>query len=703
MASIAKLVVSLGANISDFQTDMQRAGRISKTQLRQMERQSKRLNAEWNRNFKMAGLAVAGGLALATKAAIDFEKSMAEVSTLLDDTSGLKKTSDAVKKLSVQFGQAPVDTAKALYQIISAGASDAATQMELLTVSNKLAVGGVTDVATAADGLTTVLNAYAGSGLDAQSASDILFTTMRQGKTTIGELSQAIGQVATIAGQTGVGFDELGAAIGTLTKSGIQTTEAVSGIRGVLTAVLKQSDQSIKMAEELGVAFNVTALEAKGLAGFLGDIAATGATSEQLAKLFGRVEGLNAVMSLGANNAKEFTSQLEGMATSAGATETAVGRMMETTAFKAAQATAAFKVLGIEIGERFLSSVSGAATLVVKHIDAIATAIEALVVLVTVRVGVAVTASFLSMATAAGGLATAMAFLGGPVGAALLALTAIGLFIKNELIKTVETLSDEYMELVSSIDATTAAWIRQAGAEDIAKRQTELRQQAIAVDIELIAVREKIAKQNAAFLATGDAQFKVSKKLREEEERLTKAYNDALAALNRMNLRIKNGVTTTADFAKIVAAANIRVRDMRKKTDELWKSIFKLDTVMQGADKRIKTIRDSVAASARAMEETRRETEEYERALQSLLDTLFPVEAAGRQLGENLAILTQEYEAGRISVDRYEAAVRRATDAFSGIQTEAQKTDTSGHNTKNHPEHSAGHCRHQPGRTGRRD
>ena len=112
MASIAKLVVSLGANISDFQTDMQRAGRISDRQLKSMARQSKRLNAEWNRNFKMAGLAVVGGLALATKAAIDFEKSMAEVSTLMEDTSGLQKMSNAVKKLSVEFGQAPVDTAK---------------------------------------------------------------------------------------------------------------------------------------------------------------------------------------------------------------------------------------------------------------------------------------------------------------------------------------------------------------------------------------------------------------------------------------------------------------------------------------------------------------------------------------------------------------------------------------------------------------
>ena len=130
-----------------------------------MERDAKQLNDKWNRNFKLAGLAVVSGLATATKAAINFEKVMAEVSTLMDDTSGLDKMSKSVRKLSIEFGQSPVSTAKALYQIISAGASDAATQMKQLTVANKLAVGGVTDVATAADGLTTVLNAYAGSGI----------------------------------------------------------------------------------------------------------------------------------------------------------------------------------------------------------------------------------------------------------------------------------------------------------------------------------------------------------------------------------------------------------------------------------------------------------------------------------------------------------------------------------------------------------
>ena len=476
--SIAKLVVSLGANVSDFETNMKRASSMSKRELYKMEQQSKKLNATWNRNFKLAGAAVAAGLILATKSALEFDKAMAEVSTLLDgsSTESMAKLGKSVKDLSVQFAQSPIDQARALYQVISAGASDSATQMEQLTIANKLAVGGVTDVATAADGLTTVINAYAGSGLTAEQISDSLFTTMKNGKTTIGELSASIGSVATIAAQVGVGFNELGAAIGTITKSGIATSEAMSSVRSVLSAVLKQSADTQKAAKELGIEFNVSALKAKGLAGVMADIANSGATEEQLQKLVGRVEGLSAVMSLGANNAQEFTAQLKAQAEAAGATDEATRKVMESASFRAEQAAAAFAVLRIEIGEKFLSAVSGLATGFVTHFDTITNAIEAFILLISIRATVAVAASFLAMAGNVTLLATAMAFLGGPVGIAALALGGLVLIFR-EMNNETDPLKDSLDELKESVEGVTKEWIKQAAATELIAKQTELRKQ----------------------------------------------------------------------------------------------------------------------------------------------------------------------------------------------------------------------------------
>lgn len=346
--TLASLVVRVGADIKGFTSDINRATALSR-------RQSKQMVA----SFKRVGVGVAAGLAVAINEAVKFEKAMAEVSTLLEDTSGIDNLTDSVRELSMQYGQAPTDQAKALYQIISAGASNAADQMALLDAANRLAIGGVTDVATAADGLTTVLNAYGMEAEQAGHVSDLLFVGMKQGKTTIEEMSTSIGAVATIAAQTGVPLNELIAATATLTKSGIATSEAMSGIKGVLSAVMKQSPQAVRMADELGVGFNIAAIESEGFAGWLEKVQiATGGSAEKLAKLFGRVEGLTAVMSLGADGASEYKNILEETANAAGATDEAYAKMAETVSNQLGQLKATATVLAGVLGEALLPTLN---------------------------------------------------------------------------------------------------------------------------------------------------------------------------------------------------------------------------------------------------------------------------------------------------------------------------------------------------------
>ena len=143
--------------------------------------------------------------AAATKAAheaLAFTTAVAELSTLLPvGSKEVGKMADAAKDLARQFGDAPLNQTKAFYQIISAGAADAAEATNILTTANKLAIGGVTDVTTAADGLTSVLNAYGLEAKDSTRVSDAMFVAMRAGKTTIAELANNVGSVAPLAAQ----------------------------------------------------------------------------------------------------------------------------------------------------------------------------------------------------------------------------------------------------------------------------------------------------------------------------------------------------------------------------------------------------------------------------------------------------------------------------------------------------------------------
>lgn len=302
-----------------------------------------------------AAVAVGGvgyALAQAASQSAQFGKKMAEVSTLLDDTAGMATLTQGVRDLSRAYGGDANVNAKALYDIISAGASNTADALNTLTVANRLAIGGVTDVGTAADGLTSILNAYGLSAADATAVSDAFFVAVKAGKTTVPQLSDALGQVAPIASTAGVSLDQLLSSVAALTAGGTRTPEAITGIRAALTNIITPSSQATQLAEKLGIAFDAQALKAQGLQGFLMQVArATGGNISQMSQLFSSVEGLNAVLTLTGAGADKFSQTLAAMATKSGQTDIAVAKMMDTPAFAAAQFRAAIDDLDKSLGQ----------------------------------------------------------------------------------------------------------------------------------------------------------------------------------------------------------------------------------------------------------------------------------------------------------------------------------------------------------------
>ena len=282
------------------------------------------------------------GFAMVVKRAVDFEKSMAEISTLVDTSVvSVNELSAAVREQSKAFGGDVQTQARALYQIISAGASDAATANNILTTANKLAAGGVTDVLTAADGLTSVLNAYGNKVAGATAVSDAMFVAMKGGKTTIAELSANLGAVAPLAAQMGISFDELTASTAALTKGGVSTSVAMTGLRAILATVAKPSKEATDLAAELGIEFNSAGLKAKGLAGFMEELKAkTGGSSDAMATLFGGVEALVPALALSGKAGQDLALIMEQMAVKAGATDEAAGKMAKTFAFQFGKALA---------------------------------------------------------------------------------------------------------------------------------------------------------------------------------------------------------------------------------------------------------------------------------------------------------------------------------------------------------------------------
>ena len=273
---------------------------------------------------------VAGGMALAVNESGKFSDSFNEITTLLDASDNhlatfrsdiLAYASDSKKSIE--------DINGALYAAVSAGV-DYELSLGTLSRAEQLAIAAKADLKDSILVLASTLNAYGESVDKAEHYSDVFFTTVKLGQTTLPELAATLGNIVGVAAAGNVPIEMLGAAIAALTASGLPTTQAVTGLRQAIAAIIGPSEEAKKMAESLGIAFGSGELKAKGLDGILRQVYdATGGNTEQMKRLFGSVEALNAVLILGSDTSGRFKHAIEEMGNVTGATEAAYRKMAD--------------------------------------------------------------------------------------------------------------------------------------------------------------------------------------------------------------------------------------------------------------------------------------------------------------------------------------------------------------------------------------
>lgn len=259
----------------------------------------------------------------------DFANGVAKISTLVDTTVvSMQKVSNEIRAVSDETGAGVADLSESVYQAISAGV-DAAHAVEFVKNMTIASKAGFTDTTTAVNGVTTVLNAYGKSAEEAMAITDQMLLAQNFGKTSFGEMAQSMGNVIPIAAQLNVSTQELFGSIAVLTKNGIQTSEAITGLKAAYSNILKPSSEAAKLAQSLGLEFNAAHLQSVGWAKFLGEVKqATGGNAEQMAQLFGSVEALNSVLVLTGKGAEDFDNVMNQMADSAGMTREAYEKML---------------------------------------------------------------------------------------------------------------------------------------------------------------------------------------------------------------------------------------------------------------------------------------------------------------------------------------------------------------------------------------
>ena len=321
---------------------------------------------------KAMGAAITATVTGSVKAFMDFESEMSMVDTLADKTVlSLDELSDQALETSRRTGIEAKEIAASAYGALSAGV-DTKNVMSFMESAGKAAKAGKASLDDAIDGATSAMNAWDIAYDKADAVYSKFLIAQDKGKTTLGEMAKQMGQVTGLAPQLGVSLEEVLASVAALTKNGVQTNSAFTGLKAIMSSVLKPTKEAQETAAALGISFDAASLQAKGLTGFLADIEAkTHGDSEALAKLFGNVEGLSKVMLLGGAAAGDYQDALGAMAGSAGRLDEAFATVTDNRAARLNMALNSLKVNAIQFGRSLAPYVDMAAEALGKLSDAI--------------------------------------------------------------------------------------------------------------------------------------------------------------------------------------------------------------------------------------------------------------------------------------------------------------------------------------------
>jgi TP901 family phage tail tape measure protein len=306
--------------------------------------------------------ALAYGVGKVAKTAIDFDASMRNVNSIAQLSEGrFKSLRGSVLSLAGPTAQTPQTLANGLYDLVSSGfAADDA--LGVLSASAKAATAGLTTTEVSTAAVAAVLNAYQMPASQAGKVSDTLFKTVDRGVISFEQLANNIGDVLPFASSLGVGLDQVGASISTMTKGGNSPAETMTRIKATMTALIAPSDALKARMAKLGFTAAQSMLKAKGFQGSIDMLArSTGGSKEELAKLFPNVRALGGVMALTGNKAKAASKDVAEFAKTAGATDKALSQQKQSTRFKFNEARANAQALAVTLGTQLRPALDGAA------------------------------------------------------------------------------------------------------------------------------------------------------------------------------------------------------------------------------------------------------------------------------------------------------------------------------------------------------
>lgn len=313
---------------------------------------------------------IVGGLAASAKSALSYGDAIAKMSTIADEGQvPVEQLKKQILQLSNETGKGSTELAEAAYQALSASV-DTKDVMSFLGDATGLAKAGFLETADAVDVLTTIINAYGYSASDANNIANQLIQTQNDGKTTVNELAQAMGQVIPTASALNIPLEQLNAAYVSLTKQGINTANSTTYLNGMFTELADGgSTVSEILQNKTGKTFGQLMKEGYTL----GDVMqilndSVNGDSEAFLNLWGNTRAGKGALALLNGGVEEFNAEALQMTNSTGNIEEALDKL-STPGAKARKALNSLVNAGIQIGDVLAPYIEKAVTFIQGLLD----------------------------------------------------------------------------------------------------------------------------------------------------------------------------------------------------------------------------------------------------------------------------------------------------------------------------------------------
>ena len=344
--ALASLNVVINAVTGPFSRGLKNAER----KLKRFGSKMKSIGSSITSSFTMpfAAISVAGA-----KMAIDFEKNMTKINTLVGISSDeVNAFSKDVMKLSGQTAQAPAELANGLFFLASAGlrGANAIESLEQVSKGVALGLGEQADLAKVA---AAAQNAYGKENLSAAKALDIFGGAVKEGMFEASDLAEVLGTQLGMASKLGISFEEVNAFIATYTKTTGDAKSATTSFGGVMMSLAKITPKQEKALSDINMSADSLQqmLGEQGLRATLMHLQTSfEAQGIPMSEFFSKAQALKGVFGVLGEQTETYGNVLEGMHNSVGMVDEGFATLEQQTGFKMQKAFNNLKNASMELG-----------------------------------------------------------------------------------------------------------------------------------------------------------------------------------------------------------------------------------------------------------------------------------------------------------------------------------------------------------------